>query len=94
MNLQEHLSKEQYRQLLKIAAQEGTSYFTFNIKNTCCEDCGYISKHTLDTCPNCGSKNLSYLTRIIGYLKKVSSFSEPRQIEESARFYSGGKLDD
>ncbi len=94
MNLQEHLSKEQYRQLLKIAAQEGTSYFTFNIKNTCCEDCGYISKHTLDTCPKCGSKNLSYLTRIIGYLKKVSSFSEPRQLEESARFYSGGKLDD
>ena len=94
MNLQEHLSKEQYRQLLKIAAQEGTSYFTFNIKNTCCEDCGYISKHTLDTCPKCGSKNLSYLTRIIGYLKKVSSFSEPRQIEESARFYAGGRLDD
>lgn len=94
MNLQEHLSKEQYRQLLKIAAQEGTSYFTFNVKNTCCEDCGYISKHTLATCPKCGSKNLSYLTRIIGYLKKVSSFSEPRQIEESARFYAGGKLDD
>lgn len=87
MNLQEHLSKEQYRKLLKIAAKEGTSYFTFNVKNTCCEDCGYISKHTLDKCPHCGSENLSYLTRIIGYLKKVSSFSEPRQQEESVRYY-------
>lgn len=87
MNLNEHLRKEQYRQLLKIAAQNGTNYFTFNVKNTCCEDCGYISKHTLDKCPHCGSTNLSYLTRIIGYLKKVSSFGEPRQAEESKRYY-------
>lgn len=94
MNLQEHLSKEQYRQLLKIAAREGTSYFTFNVKNTCCEDCGYISKHTLDKCPHCGSTNLSYLTRIIGYLKKVSSFSEPRQVEESARYYDDGTMNE
>lgn len=94
MNLQEYLSKDQYRQLLKVAAKEGTSYFTFNIRQTCCEDCGHIDKHTLDKCPVCGSKNITYLTRIIGYLKKVSSFSEPRQIEESARFYAGGKLDD
>ena len=88
MNLNEHLSKEQYRQILKMAAKLGTNYFTFNVKNTCCEDCGYISKHTLDTCPRCGSKNLSYLTRIIGYLKKVSSFSEPRQEEEHMRYYT------
>jgi len=88
MNLNEHLSKEQYRNLLKVAARKGTNYFTFNVKNTVCEDCGYISKHTLDTCPHCGSKNLSYLTRIIGYLKKVSSFSEARQKEEGVRFYT------
>ena len=86
-NLQEHLTKEQYRQLLLVAIRTGCSYFTFNIPNTICNDCGYISKHRLTKCPNCNSTNLDYLTRIIGYLKRVSSFSEARQIEESKRFY-------
>ena len=88
LNLKEHLSKEQYRKLLSVAAENGCNYFTFNILNTCCEDCGHIDKHTLTQCPKCGSTNVSYLTRVIGYLKKVNSFSEARQIEESKRFYS------
>lgn len=86
-NLQEHLTKEQYRHLLDVAIKTGCSYFTFNVKNTMCNKCGYISKHTLDVCPKCGSKDLDYLTRIIGYLKRVSSFSEARQKEESKRNY-------
>lgn len=89
-NLQEHLTKDQYRNLLNVAMKTGCSYFTYNIKNTVCNKCGYISKHTIDTCPKCGSKDLDYLTRIIGYLKRVSSFSEARQKEESRRSY--GKL--
>ena len=87
LNLSEHLSKEQYRQIMKVAAKYGCNYFTWNIANTVCNDCGYISKHTLDVCPHCGSHNLDYLTRVIGYLKRISSFSEPRQIEANRRFY-------
>lgn len=86
-NLQEHLSKEQYRQFMKIAAKNGCNYFTFNVKNTVCNDCGFVSKHTLDKCPHCGSTNLDYLTRVIGYLKRISSFSEARQIEANKRYY-------
>ena len=86
-NLKEHLSQSQYRQLMKAAAKNGCNYFTFNVKNTVCNDCGYISKHTLDVCPHCGSKNLDYLTRVIGYLKRISSFSEPRQEEAGKRVY-------
>lgn len=87
INIKEHMTKPQYRQLLRVAAENGTNYFTFNCRNTVCNDCGYISKDTLDECPKCGSKNLDYLTRIIGYLKRVSSFSEPRQREEHVRAY-------
>ena len=87
MNVAEHLSKDQYRQLLKTAAHYGTNYFTFNCRNTVCNDCGYISKDTLEVCPKCGSHNLDYLTRVIGYLKRVSSFSEMRQEEAGRRFY-------
>ncbi len=90
MNISEHLSKEQYRQLLNTAAHYGTNYFTFNCRNTVCNDCGYISKDTLEVCPKCGSHNLDYLTRVIGYLKRVSSFSEMRQEEAHHRFYTAG----
>lgn len=88
MNVAEHLTKDQYRQLLKTAAHYGTNYFTFNCRNTVCNDCGYISKDTLEVCPKCGSHNLDYLTRVIGYLKRVSSFSEMRQVEAAHRFYN------
>ena len=91
MNVAEHLSKDQYRQLLKVAAHYGTNYFTFNCRNTVCNDCGYISKDTLAVCPKCGSHNLDYLTRVIGYLKRVSSFSEMRQTEAERRFYIHGE---
>ena len=90
-NLEEHLSKEQYRNLLRVAAAEGTNYFTFNIPNTVCNDCGHIDKRYLKECPVCGSKNIDYLTRIIGYLKRISNFSEARQKEASRRYYAGAK---
>jgi ribonucleoside-triphosphate reductase len=88
MNLDEHLSKEQYRNLLKVAAVNGTNYFTFNIPNTICNDCGHIDKRYLKECPKCGSKNIDYATRVIGYLKRVSNFSQARQEEASRRFYT------
>jgi len=88
MNLDEHLSKQQYKQLLRVAVQEGCNYFTFNIPNTVCNSCGHIDKNNLQECPVCKSKDLDYLTRIIGYMKRVSNFSEKRQIEASQRHYA------
>ena len=87
-NLEEHLSKEQYRNLLRVAAMEGTNYFTFNIPNTVCNKCGHIDKRYLKACPECGSTDLDYLTRIIGYLKRISNFSEARQKEAARRYYA------
>ena len=87
MNLEEHLSKQQYRNLLRVAAKEGCNYFTFNIPNTICNDCGHIDKRYLKECPHCHSRNVDYMTRIIGYLKRVSNFSEARQKEAARRFY-------
>lgn len=90
INLEEHLSKPQYRQLLDIAAKLGCSYFTFNIPNTVCNQCGHISKHYLGTCEKCGSNDIDYITRIIGYAKRISKYSEERQREAAQRYY--GKL--
>ena len=90
INLDEHLSKEQYLLLLDAAIRTGCNYLTFNVPNTLCNSCGYISKHRLDTCPKCGSRNLDYATRIIGYLKLISRFAHDRQIEAGKRHYSHG----
>ena len=86
-NLAEHLSKEQYAKFLRNAIVTNCSYLTVNVPNTICNECGYISKHMLNECPKCKSKLLDFLTRIIGYLKRVSAFSEPRQKEEAKRHY-------
>jgi len=90
MNLEEHLSQSQYRQLLRVAAKEGCNYFTYNIPNTICNTCGHIDKRYLHECPKCGSHDVDYATRIIGYMKRVSSFSQPRQQEAARRFYYNG----
>jgi ribonucleoside-triphosphate reductase len=88
LNLEEHLSQAQYRQLFRIAAAEGCNYFTFNIPNTVCNSCGHIDKRYLKECPKCKSSNLDYLTRIIGYMKRVSNFSAARQREAARRHYA------
>ena len=90
MNLEEHLSESQYRRLLRVAAKEGCNYFTFNIPNTICNRCGHIDKRYLHECPECHSADVDYATRIIGYMKRISSFSQPRQQEAARRFYYNG----
>lgn len=87
-NLEEHLSKDQYLRLIDFAIKEGTSYFTFNIPNSKCEDCGHIVKAPIKECPKCGSKHITWYTRIIGYLRPLTSFGKDRRIEADKRTYS------
>lgn len=88
INLEDHLSKEQYLKLIDFAIANGTNYFTFNIPNSKCDDCGYITKHPITECPKCHSKNITQYTRVIGYLRPIKSFGKDRQIEASKRVYS------
>jgi ribonucleoside-triphosphate reductase len=87
LNLDEHLDYEQYLQLLKIAAINKTNYWTINVKNTICNKCGHVDKSTHTRCPVCGSSDIDYATRVIGYLKRIKSFSASRQAEEHTRVY-------
>ena len=88
LNLQEHLTKDQYKNLLRIAVKEKTPYLTFNIPNTVCNECGHITKQYTNHCPKCGSENVDYLTRVIGYLKRISKFSSERIKEANKRYYA------
>ena len=89
-NLEQAPNQEGFRKLLHVAAKEGCDYFCFNIKITICNKCGNIDKRTLTKCPQCNSTDIDYGTRVIGYLKRVSAFSEARQKEHILRHYNRG----
>ena len=87
INLDTHLSKEQYLKLLDVAKNEGCNYFTFNIPISECKECNHIVNAPIKECPICHSKNIRYYTRIIGYLTAVDNWSIDRQEEFKHRKY-------
>lgn len=87
-NLQDHLSKEQYLKLIDFAVSQGTNYFTFNIPNSQCDDCHFITKHPIMVCLKCGGYHITQYTRIIGYLRPITAFGSDRKIEAEERTYS------
>lgn len=87
-NLQDHLSKEQYLKLIDFAVGQGTNYFTFNIPNSQCDDCHFITKRPIKVCPKCGGSHITQYTRIIGYLRPITAFGSDRKIEAEERTYS------
>lgn len=91
INLDDHLSKQQYLKLIDFAIENGTSYFTFNVPNSKCEDCGHIIKKPVTVCPKCGKTHITQYTRVIGYLRPIKTFGKDRQIEAAKRVYSNGK---
>ena len=91
INLDDHLSKAQYLKLIDFAIANGTNYFTFNIPNSKCEDCGHVVKKPVSTCHKCGSQHITQYTRVIGYLRPIMTFGQDRQIEAAKRVYSNGK---
>lgn len=88
LNLEQLMSKEQAYELICIAGKLGVNYWTFNVLMTICNDCGFINVNTENHCTKCGSKDIDYATRVIGYLKRISSFSTERQKEAGLRIYN------
>ncbi|MCW9036509.1 anaerobic ribonucleoside-triphosphate reductase [Altibacter sp.] len=87
LNLEETPNKEGFIKLIHATAAAGCNYFCFNIRITICNECEHIDKRTLFECSHCGSANVDHATRVIGYLKRVSSFSSGRQKEHHLRYY-------
>lgn len=88
LNLEQLMSKEQAYELICMAGKLGVNYWTFNVLMTLCNDCGFINVNTENHCTKCGSKDIDYATRVIGYLKRISSFSTERQKEAGLRIYN------
>lgn len=83
------LTEEQSWEILNYMANAGVIYFAFNPKLSLCRH-----KHTFfgETCPICGEKKEDEVTRCVGYLVPVSSYSAARRDEENHRqWYSVGE---
>ena len=91
IGLAEHLSTEQYKKILKYSAENGCQYLTFNVPNSECRECGFITKVPITKCPKCNSEKIWYYDRIIGYLTRIDKWSKPRQIEQKTRVYDHAK---
>ncbi|WP_242203019.1 anaerobic ribonucleoside-triphosphate reductase [Aestuariivivens insulae] len=87
LNLEEAPNKEGFVKLIHATATSGCNYFCFNIRITVCNTCEHIEKQTKNNCNACGSEDVDHATRVIGYLKRVSSFSSGRQKEHDLRHY-------
>ena len=87
LNLEEKMTENNFYNIICVAAKTGCNYFCTNVKITICNDCEKIDKETLQKCSSCGSKDIDYGTRVIGYLKRVSAFSSGRQKEHDLRHY-------
>lgn len=53
--------------IVNYAMDKDIPYFAINIPLDSCDDCGYQGEVN-DTCPECGSHNISQLRRVTGYL--------------------------
>ena len=88
INISQLLSKEQALSLIEAAGRLGVNYWTFNCLVTICNKCGFINVNTENHCIKCDSTDVDYGTRVIGYLKRISSYSKDRMIEAGKRYYN------
>ena len=61
--------------------------FAFNSGFTSCKN-GHNSMGLYQECPECHSKELEYITRVVGYFSPVSSWAKLKQMEFSTRKWS------
>ena len=79
--------------LVNYAMDKDLPYFAINVPNDMCEDCGYADEIN-DTCPQCGSDDISRLRRVTGYLtgNYKKAFNKGKQQETEMRYKHSKKL--
>ncbi len=65
----------------RIANNTLQSYFAYNRDLTVCNKCLHTVAGVLKVCPNCGSKNIDWLSRITGYYQRVSIWNDGKKQE-------------
>ena len=77
---------EAIEKMVDYAMEKDIPYLGLNFPNDMCDDCGYQSRID-NNCPKCGSKNISRLRRVCGYLTGdyKTAFNKGKQVEVEQR---------
>jgi len=74
--------------IVNYAMDKDIPYFAINVPVDTCEDCGYTDELG-EVCPVCGSRNISRLRRVTGYLtgsyKQAFNYGKQKETEERVK---------
>lgn len=74
---------EGLEEYISIAIKSGVHYLGFNFPKDVCNDCK--TSGVFDDCPHCGSKNITRIRRVSGYLEILDGFTNGKKAEERNR---------
>jgi ribonucleoside-triphosphate reductase len=75
-----------YKLTKRIATQTHIGYYAYTKDLTVCNNCGTVSPLMSKLCPNCGSDNVEWWSRVTGYYQAVSGWNEGKKRELQDRF--------
>ena len=74
---------EGLNELVEVAVKAGVHYLGFNFPKDICKECG--ASGTFDVCPACGSKDITRIRRVSGYLEIQDYFTNGKMHESKNR---------
>ena len=74
---------EGLNELVEMAVKAGVHYLGFNFPKDVCKECG--ASGTFDVCPACGSKDITRIRRVSGYLEIQDYFTKGKMHESKNR---------
>ena len=83
-NLGERTTPQQNKELIRFAIKCGSEHFALNTAYAQCVD-GHITLGKNDKCPICGKDITDYMTRVVGFMVRVSKMNETRREWEFPR---------
>lgn len=94
ININENgVTEDTLGEIVKNTFKSGTVYFAFNKLISICKDCGKVFTSNkvdfdnLDIHCSCGSNNIENALRIVGFIRKFSSYSKERKEESRKRVF-------
>ena len=75
-----------YKMTKRIASKTQIGYFAYTKDLTICSHCQTTSSGLNDACPNCGSKDVRWWSRITGYYTDVTGWNEGKKQELKERY--------
>jgi len=75
-----------YKLTKRIATRTNVGYYAYTKDLTICNNCGRVTSPIYEECPNCGSSQVEWWSRVTGYYQAVSGWNEGKKKELVDRY--------